>query len=258
MTDNNSNNHSPDSSDIEVENTADIEKYFLHSKGEIVQKLRLLAKSKSSISGFFNHGNDFFLTAVVDVLRDKNIVVLDVSPDAALNERITGAENIVFKAKHLGITAQFKVQSIQTAKFHGQHLFACAIPDDLIWVQRREHFRVRIPLGNHALSQIKTNQGDISEYRIIDVSGSGIAIADEAFALKVEAGDELNNVDLFFDNELSCTADLIVQNTLPLYFDKPAEGQRIGCHFNGLRTDFSAELQRFINQLDSHYRKTLG
>lgn len=258
MTDNNSNDHLPDSSNIELENTADVEKYFLHSKGEIVQKLRLLAKSKSSISGFFNHGNNFFLTAVVDVLRDKNILVLDISPDPALNEKIVNADNIVFKTKHLGVTAQFKAQSIQTAKFHGQHLFACAIPDDLIWVQRREHFRVRVPLSSNALFQIKADQGDITEYRIIDVSGGGIAIADEAYALKVEAGDELNNVDLFFDNELSCTTDLIVQNTLPLYFDKPTEGQRIGCHFNGLRTDFSAELQRYINQLDSHYRKTLA
>ncbi len=264
MTDNNPDNTStgssnaPDSSNIELDGITDIEKYFLHSKGEIVQKLRLLAKSKSSISGYFNHGNDFFLTSIVDVLRDQNILVLDVSPDPELNQKITDADNIVLKTKHLGVTAQFKTQSIQTAKFQGQHLFACAIPDDLLWVQRREHFRVRIPQSNNALFQIKTNQGDTNEYRIIDVSGGGIAIADESFSLKVEAGDEFNDVALIFNDELSCSTDLTVQNTLPLHFDKPTAGQRIGCHFSGLFTDFSADLQRYINQLDSHYRKTLS
>ncbi len=261
MTNNNLNNPSSNttgSSNIDLEGITDIEKYLLHSKGEIVQKLRLLGKSKSSISGYFNHGNDFFLTSVIDVLRDKNILVLDITPDTELNKKITSAENIIFKAKHLGITAQFKTSSIQTAKFKGQQLLACAIPDDLLWVQRREHFRVHIPLSNNALAQIKTEQGELAEYRIIDVSGGGIAIADESFTLKVEAGDEFNNANLIFSNELSCTTALTVQNTLPLHFDKPAAGQRIGCHFHPLLADFSADLQRYINLLDSHYRKTLS
>ncbi|VAW95560.1 hypothetical protein MNBD_GAMMA23-1128 [hydrothermal vent metagenome] len=264
MTDNNPNNSSPnaseaaDASNIDLDGITDVEKYFLHSKGEIVQKLRLLGKGKSAINGYFNHGNDFFLTSVIDVLRDKNILVLDITPDAELNKKIIDADNIIFKAKHLGISAQFKAASIQTAKFKGQQLFACAIPDDLLWVQRREHFRVHIPLSNNAVFQIKTAQGDISEYPIIDVSGGGIAIADKSFALKVEADDEFNNVSLLFNDELSCTTDLIVQNTLPLYFDKPSAGQRIGCRFNALLTDFSADLQRYINLLDSHYRKTLS
>lgn len=265
MTDNNPNNSSPDaseaasSSNIDLDGITDIEKYLLQSKGEIVQKLRLLGKSKSSISGFFNHGNDFFLTSVIDVLRDKNILVLDISSDPELNKKITTASNIILKAKHLGITAQFKTPSIQTAKFKGQQLLACTIPDNLLWVQRREHFRVHIPLSNNAMFQIKTEQDRVSEYPIIDVSGGGIAIADETFSLKVEAGDEFNNVSLFFNDDLSCTTDLIVQNTLPLHFDKPSAGQRVGCRFNSLLlTDFSADLQRYINLLDSHYRKTLS
>ncbi len=261
MTDNNPDNSSSnasDSSNIDLEGITDIEKYFLHSKGEIVQKLRLLGKSKSSISGYFNHGNDFFLTSVIDVLRDKNILVLDITADDELNKKITDANNIVLKAKHLGITAQFKTPTIQTAKFQGQQFFACAIPDDLLWVQRREHFRVHIPLSNNALVQVKTEQGNISEYRIIDVSGGGIAIADESFALKVEAGDEFSNVNLIFNDGLSCSTALTVQNTLPLHFDKPSAGQRIGCRFHALLADFSADLQRYINLLDSHYRKTLS
>ncbi len=258
MTDNTPNTHLDDTTDIDLDNIADIEKYLLRSKGEIVQKLRLLSKSKSAISGYFNNGNDFFLTSIIEVLRDKNVLVLDITPDPELNKKITAASPIVFKAKHLGIAAQFKATNIQTAKFKNQQYFACAIPDDLLWVQRREHFRVHIPLSQNALVQIKTNQGDIKEYRIIDVSGGGIAIADESFTLNVEAGDEFNNVDLIFSNELSCTTDLTVQNTLPLHFNKPSAGQRIGCHFNALFADFAADLQRYINQLDSYYRKTLN
>ena len=257
MTDTDSTNSNADTpTDEELENITDIEKYFLHGKGEIAQKLRLLGKSKSSITGYFNHGNDFFLTGVVDVLREKNILVLDISNDNSLNKKITDAEHIVFKTKHLGITAQFNTQSIQTAKFKGQQFFACALPDELLWVQRREHFRVHIPLSANAVSQLKNEEQELAEFRIIDVSGGGIAIEDENFALKVEAGDEFHNVNLIFNDELSCTTSLVVQNTLPLKFDNPDAGQRIGCMFESLRADFSADLQRYINLLDSHYRKT--
>ena len=241
----------------DLDGIADIEKYVLHSKGEIVQKLRLLSKSKSSITGYLNSGKDFFLTAVIDVLRDKNILILDIGNDTELNAKIAKSERIVFKTKHLGITAQFKISSIQTAKYKGQQFFACAIPDDLLWVQRRAHFRVRIPLSDNAVFQIKNDDGDLVEYRIIDISGGGLAIADEAFSLQVEAGDEFKNCNLIFENDLSTTTNLLVQNILPLDFKNEDSGQRVGCMFQLLRTDFSADLQRYINLLDSHYRKTL-
>jgi len=239
-----------------LENITNIENYILQSKGEIIQKLRLLAKGKSSITGYFNSGKDFFLTAIIDVLRDKNVLVLDISNDSALNNKVTQSDKIVFKTKHLGIQAQFTIDSIQTAKFHGQQYFACNIPENIIWVQRREFFRVRIPLSDNAVFQIKNDEDKLVEYPIIDVSGGGIAIADEKFNLQVEAGDEFTDAHLIFENGLSTTTDLTVQNTLPLDFNKPNNGQRIGCKFQNLRSDFSAELQRYINILDSHYRKT--
>ena len=245
------------SADDDLDGIADIEKYFLHSKGEIVQKLRLLGKSKSSITGFFNEGKEIFLTAVVDVLRDKNILILDITQSEELKSKIAKSERLIFKTKHLGITAQFRVTSIQTAKYQGRQYFACPIPDELLWVQRREHFRVHIPLSDNAVFQIRNDEGGFKEYRVIDISGGGMAIADELFDLKVEAGDEFTNVNLIFEDNLSTTTNLLIHNTLPLNFSDPDAGQRIGCSFQSLRTDFAADLQRYINQLDSHYRKTL-
>lgn len=244
------------SSNDDLENIADIEKYFLRSKGEIIQKLRLLAKSKSSITGYFSNGNEFFLTAIIDVLRDKNVIVLDISRDQELNKKITQSKRIVFKTKHLGVTAQFNIDSIQTAKFQNRQFFACEIPSDILWVQRRNDFRVQIPMSNHATCQVKNDAGELNKYRIIDVSGGGIAIADEKFALKVEAGEEFKDASLIFNNELSCTANLTIQNTLPLNFASPGAGQRIGCSFQFLQADFAADLQRYINQLDNQYRQT--
>ena len=250
----NDNTNKPTSNE-DLENIADIEKYFLRSKGEIVQKFKLLVKSKSALTGYFNNGNDFFLTSIIDVLRDKNVLVLDINQDKKLNSKITQSEHIVFKTKHLGITAQFNTNSIQTAKFQGQQFLACAIPDDLLWVQRRDAFRAHVPMSSHAVCQIKSQDGELNEFRIIDVSGGGIALADENFALKVEAGDEFNNVNLIFNDEISCTTNITIQNTLPLNFNSPSAGQRIGCKFNALQADFAADLQRYINQLDSQSRQ---
>ena len=244
-----------DSTDLD--GIADIEKYFLHSKGEIAQKLRLLEKSKSSITGYFNNGKDFFLTAIVDVIRDKNILVLDISNNKELNDKVLKSEHLIFKAKHLGITAQFNTKNIQTAKLKGQRYFACALPEDLLWVQRRQYFRVRIPLCDNAIFQIKNIEDELKEYRIIDISAGGIAIEDKNFSLQVEAGDEFKLCNLIFEDDLSTTTTLQVQNTLPLDFNNPDAGQRIGCMFQSLKTDFAADLQRYINTLDSHYRKTI-
>lgn len=262
MTNDNTNNP-PTSSETttaepnaELDGTVDLDKYFLSSKGEIVQKLKLLGKSKSSITGYFNSGNDFFLTAVVDVLRDKNILILDIGQNKELNTKIANTDRLVFKTKHLGITAQFNATSIQTAKFKGEQYFACAIPDSLLWVQRRQFFRVQIPRSYNAVAQIKNENGELTEYRMIDVSSGGIALEDELFSLKVEAGDEFIDANLIFEDGLSTIATLHVQNTLPLDFKNSDSGQRIGCMFESLRADFATNLQRYINLIDSNYRKT--
>ncbi len=242
-------------SNDDLEGITNVEKYFIHSRGEIIQKLRLLGKSKSSITGFFNNGKGLFLTAVIDVLRDKNILILDITQDPELNTNITKSERLFFKTKHFGITTQFSVNAIQTAKYQGQQFFACQIPENLLWVQRREYFRVQIPLSENAVFQVKNDNAELAEYRIIDLSSSGISIEDKLFSLKVEAGDEFTNANLIFNENLGTTTNLQIANTLPLDFNNPDAGQRIGCAFKGLQADFEAELQRYINILDSHYRK---
>ena len=81
-----------------VANIEDYEKYLLYSRGEIIQKLRQLGKGKNLITGHI--GNETVLTAVIDVLSDNNLVVLDYAANEALNQKLIDAKRVIKNFRH--------------------------------------------------------------------------------------------------------------------------------------------------------------
>ena len=56
-----------------VSNIEDYEKYLIHSRGEIIQKLKLLGKKNNLVTAHI--GNDTVLTAVVSATSPKGVEV---------------------------------------------------------------------------------------------------------------------------------------------------------------------------------------
>jgi c-di-GMP-binding flagellar brake protein YcgR len=120
------------------DNAEDQEKYLLHNPDQIVAKLRLLAKNNNLLTAYFNDGAASMNTCVIDVIRDMDLVALDYGGLDSINEQLLNAKKVIFVAQFDGITVKFSANSITKAKYHGEPVFAVPIPDDLLWLQRRE------------------------------------------------------------------------------------------------------------------------
>ncbi len=232
-----------------------LEEYILHNRNEIVQKLRLLAKDRCVITGYFNHGNEFIITAVIDVLKDRNVLVLDYGANEALNEKLINADRIVFKTQHKGINAQFSTDKIVRAKFQGQTFLACDIPSEMLWVQRREAYRVRIPLSDEAICQIKLESGDLLEMPVLDISSGGIALMDENLQFEFEPGDTLSACHLFLPDDIRGAVELEICNQIVIKQGNKT-GQRFGSKFLNISPNLMTFIQRYINAVDSIRRRT--
>jgi len=231
------------------------EQYLLHGRGAIIQKLRQLAKGKNMITAHFGGGKHTMLTFVVDVMPDRDLLVLDYGANEAMNEKLLSAPRIVFKTQHQGVTAQFTATEIQRAKLQGKTAFACPIPDDLLWVQRREFYRVRIPRGEPLTVEIVNEEDQVIQYDAIDISIGGISLHNTSNDIAFEAGQEFINCKLNFSTGESGLVKLLVRNILPLKADNPDAGDRIGCAFMELGNDISNSIQRYINAIDAHLRR---
>jgi len=242
---------------MQTDNIENAEKYLLHSRGEIIQKLKMLAKDHCLITAHFNAGQESLITAVVDVLREKELIALDYGSNEAINKKLLGAERIVFKTQHHGITAQFSARSIIKAKLKGQPVFAVSIPEDLLWVQRREYYRIRIPLGVPIECHHTDESGETEIHKIIDISSGGIALADPEYDFDLEdaAGTILQNCRIVLPEFGEGLVALEIRNQLPLKFDDPGAGQRIGCSFVSIGSDFEANIQRYINHIETQRKQ---
>jgi c-di-GMP-binding flagellar brake protein YcgR len=231
------------------------EQYLLHNRAAIIQKLKQLGKGKSNITAHFGGGKYTLLTQVIDILSEKDLVVLDYGSNETVNKKLLEADRVVFKTQHEGITAQFNATKIQKAKLHAKPAFACAIPDSILWVQRRQYYRVRIPLADKVICEL-AHDDVLIPYSILDISIAGIAlhIKDSEYAL--EPGMTFNNARLNLPDGETGTVNLEVVNQLPLKFDNPDAGERFGCQFQDISMDTSAKIQRYIYNIEQMNRRS--
>ncbi len=226
------------------------EKYLLSSRAAIIQKLRQLAKSKNNITAHFGGGKYSMLTQIVDVLPDKDLVVLDYGSNEATNKKLLQSKRTVFKTQHEGVTAQFSTDYLQKAKLHDKPAFACAIPESLLWVQRREFYRVRIPLRDNVFCELIHDEEILISYPVLDISIAGLAIRVEDSRYNIEPGMLFNGTRLILPDEESGLVNIEIMNQLPLKQDNPEAGLRFGGAFHNISTDISTKIQRYIYEIE--------
>jgi len=237
-------------SDTDQSKVDNYEQYLLSSRAAIIQKLRQLSKSKSNITAHFGGGKYSLLTQIVDVLPDKDLVVLDYGSNEGTNKKLLQSKRTVFKTQHEGVTAQFSTDFLQKARLHGKPAFACAIPESLLWVQRREFYRVRIPLRDKVFCELIHDEEILVPYPVLDISIAGLAIRVEEVKYNIEPGLIFNGARLILPNEESGLVNIEIMNQLPLKHDEPDGIQRFGCAFQNISTDISTKIQRYIYDIE--------
>lgn len=227
------------------------EQYLLHNHNQIVQKLRLLIKNHVFITATFNNGTQTMNTVLIDVIRDMDLLALDYGPSQSLNEQLLDANRIIFTASFDGIDIQFTATSITKAKYQGESVFAVPIPDEMLWVQRREYFRVKVPLGEPAICEIRQSDDSYREYKLFDISAGGLSIIDEYFDLDVEPGIVMSHCRLELPGHGNGKVNLEVRNIIPMKAGERQAGRRVGCTFSNMGMSFAATIQRYIHAIES-------
>ena len=236
-----------------IDNIENMEHYMLYGRGEIMQKLRQLGKKNSLISLHFNDNS--MLSTVVDVLADKNLLVIDYGGNEELNQKLLKHNRAIVKTNYDGITAQFTIKDIRKARLQGKSSFACTLPDSVLWVQRREFYRVRIPLSETVTCELIHGDNNQTEYPVLDISTGGIALFDKDDELELEPGSVFNNCKLKLGEHGTAFINLEIRNHILKNPNEASEGSRCGCAFLNLTGDFETSVQKFINLVDMQQKR---
>lgn len=234
---------------------AEPEDFLVTNRADIVGKMRRIAKAQCLITAVFNGGARSMNTAIVDVIQDMELIALDISFNETTNQQILEADRVTFKTDMEGIEVQFAAKSIVKAKYQGQAVFAIPIPDRMLWVQRRDSYRISVPQSMSASIGINNGNGGTDKYRVLDISAGGLAIEDDRHRLNLDPGTLLN-CRLHLPGHGDVAVTLEVLNRFQVKRGKRDAGQRLGCAYVNLNPSFGAAIQRYIYALDVKRRRS--
>lgn len=235
----------------------DLERFRVDSRREILRVLGDLARNLQLVTAYFNEGDDFILTSVLRLDEDDNRLVLDYGPDETLNQRLLTARRVLFVTRHNQVRVQFSSESIQKAIYQGAAAFVIPLPTTIIRIQRREYYRLAVPIGRHLNLHLATADGDTITAHIVDISVGGIGIIEPPAGRQHgwDSGTVLPNCRIDLPEEGVIQTDIEIRNRYQVNSQHGEPVFRIGCRLLNLDSRSNTTILRYIHRMEVERRK---
>lgn len=225
-----------------------LEKYLVHGRRQIRQLLQGLIDGHSLISAHLSPGRDAFLTALITLSDDEDWVFLDTSPDKLINEKIGQVEKLICVTQLNKIRIQFSVDSITPMQLDGRPAFAAQVPEQMVRLQRREFYRLHVPLSHGIDCRLPAESpGETAaDVRVIDISEGGLAMQLPQDSKAYSVGTIVDGCELHLLDKTTISVRLEVRNVTPQTSRTGVQTQRVGCRFVELQHPADTQIQRYI------------
>lgn len=226
-----------------------LEKFMLRSKRQVAQLLQDLIDHRCLISAHTGGGYSF-MTAVLRIDEHRERVVLDASPDDEANRRALAAERVQCVTHLDHIRIQFSLAGLVSAQEQSHPALTAPIPKEILRLQRREFFRLKVPLAHEVSCVLQAE--DLARKpvqvvaRVVDIGGGGIAITIAPNAAELVIGGELPGCRLNLPDGDPIELTLDVRNITRQTQRNGVETLRVGMRFAELPRPAEARIQRYI------------
>lgn len=235
----------------------DWKRYTVQSRREILSLLCTIQQLNLLVNLSFA-GGEGVITTILAVDAARNLVVFDSARSELTNKRLSTAGQVGFSTSINGVGISFAAPRVDLVRFDQRPALKIALPQEMIRLQRRDNFRVMMPIANPAYCLIPPapglNQTQIRAV-IIDLSCGGAAIAENEGALGMKVGDSMPDCRLLLHEMEPVTVTLEVCNTALLTLHNGIKKTRLGCRFVDIPADLPSVLQRYILNLEREQRK---
>lgn len=248
---------------FEIDQPAVYGKYLLHNRAEIVVYLRALLKNHTLVTVYLDEGEQFFLSALLSIDEDSNLLILDGSSHAASNDAALKSARITLSAPLDRVKIQIRLHGgISMVSIDGKKALTARLPTSILRLQRREFFRVDTPRHINPLRcklAVPNLAGghDVVDYPLFDLSGGGLSLLGpigdaELFSL----GEMFHDCRLEIPGESVLSVNLRACEVLKMELPSGEQQLRLGCEFVSLPGTRLAFIERYITRLERE-RKTL-
>jgi c-di-GMP-binding flagellar brake protein YcgR len=228
--------------------------YELTSPVEVLFVLRALIHHRDFITVYFNQGRDFLLTALLGVDEKQQRFWFDMGGSAAMNQRILSSPRNIFVAAPQGIRIQFVTEQITSLPYEQRSALSAALPASLVKVQRREFYRVPMPVVNPVMCMASLADGHALNLATHDISLGGLCLISPLPRADLPPMTELPDCRMDIGRFGRIRFGLQIRHQRITVQKNGSEHQLIGCKFLGMSHATQASLQKFLIQMERERR----
>ncbi|HEX5393355.1 MAG TPA: flagellar brake protein [Rhodocyclaceae bacterium] len=242
-----------EASTVPLQEPSDYHRYLLHNRAEIVFVLKDLIENRSQITIFFNEGKDLLLTALIAI--DDQGLIFDFGSSAETDRKAIEALKLFCVASLNKVKIQFILRGLQQTEYQGRPAFRADYPETLLRLQRREYYRLTMPVTRPLkcvipLTNKDTGEATQIEINVVDISGGGIAVVSPPDGLVLETGQEYPGCQINLPEVATVTATLRVKSMFEVTLRNGTVIKRSGCEFVNLPGPTLTRIQRYIIRIE--------
>jgi len=240
------------------------ERYQVRSALEINKILRGLIAHHALVTVHVGTHGAFFVTAVLEVDDEGGTLVCDYGVDAATTERLLASPALTFVTQLDHVRVQFTVTDAVAEHYEGGPAFRVALPEVVTRLQRREHYRLRVPRGRPLYCQLVCQpappvpDGDAKPDKrialpVYDISCGGVCLSGWPADFVPRPALELPGAWIELPDLGRLVVDLRVVHVQRDGGHGPNAG-RFGCRFVNANQGATMLVQRYINRIEREQR----
>ena len=248
---------SPGSARTELElDQQGFSQYLLYSRSEIVFVLRQVLQKKCMITVYFDAGRSFFLTSLVAISDDGNWLYFDLPADPSITKKAGSAGKLMMTTMLERVKVQFSLNGLQEVASSTRATLAGHLPETLLRLQRREHYRLSTPIANPIRCHLTVPATDSTpaceiDANVLDISGGGLGMAiPDAQALLFPVGTSFSNCRIDLPEEGVVSAGLCVRNGFGVTTKTGSHHWRVGFEYVDLSGHNLTIVQRYITRTE--------
>ncbi|MDK2122967.1 flagellar brake protein [Parachitinimonas caeni] len=222
----------------------------LANAAEIAQLLTAVASGHEMVCLYFGQGaDDFALSAILGVDPQHHSFVLDFPADTDSLPQTSEGYRLLCVTSQNRIKIQFEVVA-RDFMLNGRAALLAALPQSVLRLQRRDHYRLTTPLGQPLSCHIPVSAQEEIEVALIDISLGGMGILGYVPGLKLAPGTCYAHVRIELPGTGTIVADIQVRSTFDITLRNGIRSVRTGCQFLNLPGTMQALVQRYITRIE--------
>lgn len=233
-------------SDTEIE-----ARYSIRGEKPVAFMLGGFTKARESFSVHFHAGAEMFLTTLLAVQADRGRLIFDCSGSVDTNRRFLLSEKNVFRGHPGGVSVYFSTARATELNYEGDKAFSVTLPDHVVRLQRREHFRIETPRVNPLILFARLADGRLLKLPVHDISVGGAGVDAPELPEGVDLGTILQNCHFALPGDSKgLYFSAMVRNYRDYETRTGQRGWRIGVQFDDLSMADQSRIQRYIAKIE--------